>query len=182
MTKITSTWILVGCNSVNVSWPLDMAYKLFCQQGKVTVLSDETPCNLVERYHRLLRACWSISKNHCFFTRNQIKGYEVLKMKFVQEWRITPEIKYSQHYKYAPWNLHKNKVKIESPCAEIKHQDAKKYGGMEVYLQGLTSEIEESVWLASRLAKVLGSHWKACWVNSRAGWTPWRSELSCPGP
>jgi len=53
---------------------------------------------------------------------------------------------------------------------------------MEVYLKGLTSEIEEIVWLASGPAKVLCSHWKACWVNSRAGWTPWRSELSCPGP
>jgi hypothetical protein len=40
-----------------------MASKLFCQEGNVSVLSDETPCNLVERYQQpvdpsLGTPCW----------------------------------------------------------------------------------------------------------------------------
>jgi len=57
-----------------------MAFKLFCLECKVIVLSDETPCNLVERYKRLVTVCRSISRNYRFFSRHQIKDYEVLKM------------------------------------------------------------------------------------------------------
>ena len=57
-----------------------MAFKLFCREGKVIVLSDETPCNLVERYQRFVTACCSISRIHRFFSRNLIKGYDVLKL------------------------------------------------------------------------------------------------------